>query len=42
MHNLEQKVLEYPQMLDVKLDQVEVEYRFERFDFFRKHDRHFY
>ena len=42
MRNLEQKVLEYPQMLDVELDLVEVEYLFERFDFFRRHNRRFY
>ena len=33
MRNLVQKVLEYLQMLDVELDQVEVEYLFEHFDF---------
>ena len=33
MCNLEQKVLEYPQMLDVELDLVEVEYLFERLTF---------
>ena len=33
MHNLEQKVLVCPQMLDVKLDLVEVEYLFVHFDF---------
>jgi len=42
MRNLEQKVLEYPQMLDVELDLVEVEYLFERFDFFQRHNHRFY
>ena len=42
MHNLEQKVRECPQMLDAELDQVIVEYLFEHFDFFRRHNRHFY
>jgi len=42
MRNLEQKVLEYPQMLGVELDLVEVEYLFEHIDFFQRHNRRFY
>jgi len=42
MRNLEQKVLEYPQMLGVELDLVAVEYLFEHFDFSRMHNRRFY
>jgi len=41
MRNPEQKVLEFPQMLDEELDLEEVEYLFERFDFFRRHNHHF-
>ena len=42
MRNLGQKELESPQMLDVELDLVKVEYLAERFDFFRRHNRRFY
>ena len=42
MRNLEQKVRESPQRLDVELDLVKVEYLFERFDFFQKQNHRFY
>ena len=42
MRSLEQKVLEYPQMLDAELDLVEVEHLFERFDFSQRHNHRFY